>query len=104
MATDRNNEINILFEVSTAMASDVLLPLARACTRNSIRWACFFTGDGVKNLTKNEVKEMMSGAVKAVVCEASWELHMGDDSSPVELGSQTNNSTLVGSATRVVSL
>ena len=95
MATDRNNEINILFEVSTAMASDVLLPLARACTRNSIRWACFFTGDGVKNLTNNEVKEMMSGAVKAVVLMT---MTMGLIGTSKRISSQSyiNRSTLLG--------
>ncbi len=41
MATDSNNGIKILFEVASGKAAEVLAPLARACNRNSIPWACF---------------------------------------------------------------
>lgn len=104
MTIGNNNVIKILFEVASDKAADVLVPLAKACNRNSIPWACFFTGNGVKILSSEGVTEIITGAVKAVACEASWELYMGDDTCPIEIGSQTNNSTLVGEADKVVSI
>ena len=104
MAEDSNNGIKVLFEVTSCKAAEVLVPLARACNRNSIPWACFFTGNGVKNLAGEDVKEIITGAVKAVACEVSWEHFMGDDTCPVEIGSQTNNSALVGETDKVVSI
>ena len=104
MATNSNNGIKILFEVTSGKAAEVLVPLARACNRNSIPWACFFTGNGVKNLSDEGVKEIITQAVKAVACEVSWELYMGDNTCPVEIGSQTNNSALVGETDKVVSI
>ena len=44
------------------------------------------------------------GAAKAAACEVSWERYMGDQSCPVEIGSQTNNSAMVGDADKIVSL
>ena len=104
MATDSNNVIKILFEVTSDKAAVVLVPLARACNRDSIPWACFFTGNGIKSLSSEDVKETVKGAVKAVACEASWELYMNDDTCPIEIGSQTDNCTLVGEADKVVSI
>jgi hypothetical protein len=101
---DSDSGIKILFEVTSGKAAKVLVPLARACNRNSISWACFFTGNGVKNLSDEDVKEIITGAVKAVACEVSWEQYMGDDTCPVETGSQTNNSALVGETEKVVSI
>ena len=94
----------ILFEVSSGDAASVLVPLARACDRNAVTWSCFFTGDGVKTLVRDDVLAMVTGAAKAAVCEVSWERHMGDRSCPVEIGSQTNNSAMVGEVEKVVSL
>jgi hypothetical protein len=104
MATDNNSGIKILFEVTSAKAAEVLVPLARACNRNSIPWACFFTGNGVKSLSGEDVKEIIAGAVKAVACEVSWTLYMGNDTCPIEIGSQTSNSALVGETDKVVSI
>jgi hypothetical protein len=104
MPTDSNNAIKILFEVASDKATEVFVPLAAACNRNSVCWACFFTGNGVKILSSGDVNEVITGAVKAVACEASWELFMKHESCPIEVGSQTNNSTLVGEADKVISL
>ena len=41
---------------------------------------------------------------RAVVCEESWHRFCGDAACPVELGSQTVNSALMGEAKKVVSL
>ena len=94
----------ILFEVSTGDAAKVLMPLARACDRNAVTWSCFFTGNGVKTLSRDDVLETLAGAEKATTCEVSWERHMGDQPCPVEIGSQTNNSAMIGEIDKVISL
>ena len=96
--------MTILLEVSSSDAASVLVPLVRACDRNAVAWNCFFTGDGVKTLARDDVLVTIAGAAKAAACEVSWERHMGDQSCPVEIGSQTNNSAMAGDADRIVSL
>ena len=96
--------MKILFEVSSGDAASVLVPLARACDRNAVTWSCFFTGDGVKTLARDDVLATVVGAAKATACEVSWERHMGDQPCPVEIGSQTNNSAMVGDIDKVISL
>jgi len=59
MATVNNDGIKILVEVTSGKAAKVLAPLARASNRNSIPWACFFTGNGVRNLSGDDVKEVI---------------------------------------------
>jgi len=53
--------MKILFEVSSGDAANILLPLARACDRNAVTWGCFFTGDGVKTLAREEVRAAVEG-------------------------------------------
>ncbi len=96
--------MNILFEVSSGDAADVLVPLARACDRNAVAWSCFFTGDGVKTLARDDVLATVTGAAKAAACEVSWERYMGEKPCPVEIGSQTNNSAMVGDTDKIISL
>ncbi|MDX2459731.1 MAG: hypothetical protein QNM00_06555 [Gammaproteobacteria bacterium] len=96
--------MKILFEVSSGDAASVLVPLAQACDRNAVTWSCFFTGDGVKTLARDDVLATIAGATKAAAWEVSWERYMGDQSCPVEIGSQTNNSAMVGDADKIVSL
>ncbi len=96
--------MKILFEVSSGDSANVLVPLARACDRNAVTWSCFFTGDGVKTLARDDVVAMVAGATKATACEVSWERHMGDQPCPVEIGSQTNNSAMVGDVDKIVSI
>jgi hypothetical protein len=96
--------MNILFEVTSDGAADVLINLASACNRADVSWGCFFTGSGVLNLSREDVTETLKNAVTAKTCEMSWNQHMGERPCPVELGSQTNNSTFVGDADKVVSL
>ena len=96
--------MKILFEVSSGDAADVLVPLARACNRNSVTWSCFFTGDGVKTLVNDNVLTTIAGADKAAACEVSWERYMGEKACPVEIGSQTNNSAMVGDTDKIISL
>jgi hypothetical protein len=96
--------MNILFEVTSQDAADILVPLASACDRAGVTWGCFFTGDGVHSISSKDVTEAVKTAVTAIVCEASWEGYMGEQECPVELGSQTNNSTFVGDADKIISL
>ena len=96
--------MKILIEVSSNEAASVLVPLACACDRNAVTWSCFFTGDGVKNLARDDVLGAVAWAVKAAACEVSWERYMGDQPCPVEIGSQTNNSAMVGDTDMVISL
>jgi hypothetical protein len=96
--------LELLFEISTEKAADILIPLASACNRKGLSWGCFFTNDGVKSLANRAIVELVAKAAKAVVCKHSWDQFMGDQPCPVELGSQTNNSAMVAEATRVVSL
>lgn len=96
--------MHIMFEVSSGDAANVLVPLAQACGRNDLTWSCFFTGDGVKTLASDVVLSTVGGAAKAAACEVSWERHMGDKACPVEIGSQTNNSAMVGDIDKVISL
>ena len=96
--------MKILFEVTSPDAARVLVPLARACDRNAVAWSCFFTGNGVKNLAREDVRTTVAGAAKAAACEVSWARYMGDAACPVEVGSQTNNSAMVGDTDTVISL
>ena len=96
--------MDILFEVTSEGAAAVLLPLTSACDRAGVSWGCFFTGDGVLSLANKDVVGMVKTADSAITCEVSWQLYMGGRECPVELGSQTNNSTFVGEADKVISL
>ena len=96
--------MNILFEVTSGDAAKILVPLAQACDRNAVTWSCFFTGEGVKILALDDVITTLAGAENAAACEVSWERHMGESSCPVEIGSQTNNSTMVGENDKIISL
>lgn len=95
--------MDILFHVATEGGTQVLLPLARACRRRGHAFAAFFTHEGVRGLLDAELQAALAGA-RAVVCEESWHRFCGKAACPVELGSQTANSALMGEAGRVVSL
>ncbi|WP_275099076.1 hypothetical protein [Sedimenticola hydrogenitrophicus] len=96
--------MSLLFIVSTPGAGRLLLPLVAACQRKGARWSCFFTNDGVNNLADPDIKEATRCALRVVVCEHSWARYMGEKICPVELGSQTQNSIMVGEAERIISL
>jgi hypothetical protein len=46
----------------------------------------------------------MACAAEAIACEHSWARFAGSEPCPVALGSQTDNSTLVGRAAKVIGL
>ncbi|GAB4165396.1 MAG: hypothetical protein Fur0039_01330 [Rhodocyclaceae bacterium] len=96
--------IDILFHVSTPGAARILLPLAQACARARVGFACFFTHDGVRVLEDAALRAALRAAGRAVACGESWKRFGGAEACPVELGSQTDDSALMGEAARVVSL
>jgi hypothetical protein len=96
--------MEVLFHVATPDGARILIPLARACSRARRRYACFFTHDGVLGLRHRELLLAAADAVRLVACEESWRKFCADIACPVELGSQTVNSALIGDAARVVSL
>lgn len=95
--------IDILFHVTTEGGARLLAPLARACRRGGHAYAAFFTHEGVLGLANADLRSAL-GDARAVVCEESWHRFQGDAPCPVELGSQTVNSSLAGESRRVVSL
>ncbi len=95
--------MDILFHVSTADGGRFLLPLAQACLRAGRSFACFFTHEGVLGLHEEALRGILSQAQRAVACEESWHRY-SKAACPIEPGSQTVNSALMGEAARVVSL
>lgn len=95
--------MDILFHVATEAGVHFLPPLARACRRGGHAFGAFFTHEGVRGLRDVGLREALDGA-RAVACEDSWHRFCADAACPVELGSQTTNSALMGEAKRVVSL
>ena len=96
--------MDIFFHVGSAGGGKLLLPLVLACRRRGASFAAFFTHDGVKCLADAALRNALTGAERAVVCEESWNLHCPGAECPVERGSQTANCALMGEASRVVSL
>ncbi len=96
--------MDIVFFVSTPESGHHLASLAKACVRRGVRFACFFTNDGVKALASDDVQHVLTDAEEAVACEHSWAQFRPNETCPVTLGSQTQNSALVARARRVVSL
>ncbi len=96
--------MELLILVTHPDAGPILGPLARACARAGISWGVFFTHDGVGLLRDPGLCRALAPAGRAVACLESWRHCMRDDPCPVELGSQTDASALMGRARRVVSL
>lgn len=96
--------MKLLIVVSTDQGGPLLAPLASACLRNNIQWGCFFTNDGVKLLSDPALAILVGQAAQQVACEHSWFRFMGQQACPVELGSQTNHSAMVGVADNILTL
>ncbi|MHB1074685.1 hypothetical protein [Thiobacillus sp.] len=96
--------MKLLIVVSTDLGGSLLAPLASACLRNNIQWGCFFTNDGVKLLGDPALAILIGQAAQQVACEHSWFRFMGQRKCPVELGSQTNHSAMVGVADNILTL
>lgn len=96
--------MDLLFHVSTAAGGRLLLPLLRAARRAECRVGAFFTHDGVLGLRDDSLVVELALVERAVVCEESWHRFCSDLHCPVEAGSQTANSALMGETKKVVSL
>lgn len=96
--------MDILFHISTTAGARMLIPLAQACRRAACDFGVFFTHEGVLELDDAALQAALQHASRAVACEESWHRMRGHLPCPVEAGSQTINSALMGEARRVVSL
>jgi len=96
--------MDILFHVSTAAGGRLLYPLLLAARRAGIRSGAFFTHEGVLGLRDTDLTAVLAHAERAVACEESWHRFCPELVCPVEAGSQTTNSALMGEAKKVVSL
>jgi hypothetical protein len=96
--------MNLLFHVSTRDGGSLLKPLALAARRANASFAAFFTHEGVLGLQDADLVAALATAERTVVCEESWHRFCPDIDCPVENGSQTINSALMGEAEKVVSL
>lgn len=99
-----DDSVKLLFLVTTSDAARILVPLVRACRRRGVQWSCFITHDGVYVLDRDDILAIIPDATRTVACEYSWARFMGTRACPVELGSQTDHSMMVGEAAKVVSL
>ena len=95
--------MDILFIVTQAGSGAILKGLTAACRRQNVTYAIFFTGKGIQALAQNE-DDFSVGAEEALACEHTWQSNFGDQPCPLETGSQTANSRLLGNANKVVSL
>lgn len=96
--------MDILFHVSTAEGGRRLIPLLLAAGRANCRFGAFFTHEGVLGLRDSSLTAALTPVERAVVCEESWHRFFPGLPCPVEAGSQTSNSALMGEARKVVSL
>ncbi len=96
--------MDLLIVVSHPDAGPIITPLAKACGRAGLKWAAFFTNDGVATLMNDDLVDALKSASDAAVCQESWALHLNGKKCPITLGSQTTNSALVSQTNRVLSL
>jgi hypothetical protein len=76
-----------------------------ALARAKTVWGCFLTNDGVELLENKKFVEVLAKSNQALVCEYSWEKAGKDiNDCPIEKGSQTFNSSMMGQTLRVISL
>ncbi len=96
--------MELLLIVTSRDAGALLAPLAEACGRRRIDWVAFFTDEGVLTLRDPQVQRALRSARQSIACQDSWNHYLPAEGCPVELGSQTDNSALIASVTRIVSL
>lgn len=96
--------MDILMVVSNPDSAPILVSVLAACRRRGTRCGLFFTNDGVKALVDSKLRQALPWADQAIVCEHSWHRFMADQPCPVQQGSQTDNSLMVGQAAKILSL
>lgn len=95
--------MDVMILVSTRDSGTILNGLAGALSRAGAAWGCFLTNDGVELLNDAEIVEALAASTWVNACEHSWH-RFGTGDCPVELGSQTQNSMMIGDAKRVISI
>ena len=96
--------MDICIIASSGRSANILKSFAKALNRNSVSWAIFFTGDGVCELKDEKLVKIVIESELAITCEESWKKHFPDKQCPIKLGSQTDNSFMIGSSDKVLSL
>ena len=96
--------MDILFHIGTAAGGRLLYPLLLAAARAGCRCGAFFTHEGVLGLRDADLAKALGRIERATVCEESWHTFCPGVHCPVEAGSQTTNSAMMGAAKKVVSL
>lgn len=95
--------MDVLLVLTSRESGPIATGLIRALDRAGARWQCFFTNDGVELLNHPEFLTAIAGTARAVTCTHSWDIY-GSGDCPVERGSQTIHSSMMGEASRVISL
>lgn len=96
--------VNLLIVISRSTSISALIGFCGACERRNQPYNCFVTGDGVRVLRNPEVSSMLRASKHAVVCEYSWSRLFPHEAPPIEEGSQTDHSAMIGEADKVLSL
>ena len=94
--------MTIVITVSDAGSSRLVAGLADAVCRSELDYALFFTGSGVDTLTNPAIVERASRAVEAIACEHAWQQYQATQPCPINIGSQTDHSRLLKSASRMI--
>jgi hypothetical protein len=95
--------MNVLLVLSSRESGPIATGLIRALDRAGAHVECFFTNDGVALLNQPEFVAVVARTARAVACQHSWDIHGAGDC-PVERGSQTIHSSMIGEINRVISL
>ena len=96
--------MNTLIVITTRNSGKIAVPLMHGLSRAGENWSCFFTNDGVEVIRETACQEAIKFAQRAVVCEHSWDSLSVHTHCPVEMGSQTINSSMMTEVDRVISL
>ncbi len=96
--------MDMLFHVGTTAGGRLLYPRLLAAGRAGCRCGAFFTHEGVLGLRDTDLAAALVYIERAVACEESWHRFCAGQVCPVEAGSQTSNSSLMGEAKKVLSL
>jgi hypothetical protein len=96
--------MDVLLHITNPKAAPMAAALGKALSREGAKWGCFLTNDGVRALENADFSAAIGAAARVAVCEHSWDQFMAGRDCPVETGSQTINSLMMGEAARVVSL
>ncbi len=96
--------MKLLIVISTPASIAALTGFTGACLRRGQPFSCFVTGEGVRVLRDPEIANILRESKRAVVCEYSWSRLFPDEAPPIEEGSQTDHSAMIGEADQVFSL